>query len=59
MVALILEDLLLQLHQFLHLLDEPRLDVCLLIERLHVCALPQRLVHDPLALAGCLVEHRH
>ena len=54
-----LEDLLLQLDQFLHLLDEPGLDVGLLVEGLHVGALAERLVHDELPLGGRLGQHGH
>ena len=51
------EDLLLQLDQLLHLLDEPGLDVGQRVELLDVGALAQRLVHDELALAGRLGQH--
>ncbi len=50
---------LLQFDQFLHLLDEPRLDVGLGVEFLDRGAFAQRLVHDPLPLAARLVEQRH
>jgi len=56
--ALVRQQLFLQVHQFLHLLDEPRLEVRLAVQLVHRRALAQRFVHDPLPLAARLVEQQ-
>ena len=57
--AAMLEDLLFQLDQLLHLLDEPRLDVGPFVQSLHVGAFAERFVHEELPLTGRLGEHSH
>jgi len=57
--APILQQPLLKLDQFLHLLDEPRLDVGPRIQFFDVSALAQCFIHDELALTGWLAQHAH
>ena len=54
-----MKDLLLQLHQFLHLPDEPRLDVGLGKKFLHCRSFANGFIHDPLPFAGGFIEHCH
>ena len=54
--APVLQNLLFQFHQFLHLLNKPGFDKGLGIEGIDAGALAQRLIHDELALAGGLVQ---
>ncbi len=55
----VLENLLFQVNQFLHLFNKPRLDVSLRVEVLYGCTFAQRFVHDELSLAGRLSQQFH
>ena len=54
--ALAGEKLFLLLHEFLHLLDEPALDLGELEQLVNRSALAQRFIHNELALAGGVCE---
>jgi hypothetical protein len=56
--TLVLQNLLLAIHKFLHLLDEPRLDIGPLMERFDGGSLAQRFVQNELALAGRIGQQR-
>ncbi len=54
--ALVFQHFLFELHQLLHLLDEPAADVCQVIHLFDRHALAERFIHDELALGGRLRE---
>ncbi len=58
-LAFIFANLLFQLNQFFHLLDEPALDVGSPGKGFHIGALTQGLIHDELSLAGGFGQKFH
>jgi len=58
-LALVLQELLLQGDQLLHLLDEPGLDVGLGVQLLHVGPLAQGFIQDELTLARRHADQAH